>query len=89
MEQSKIREGCLTPFSDEWLRPNGEEVREILRRTGLSGAQAAKLVGIADGRQVRRWIGEDAPIPYAAWAIFCDFAGIARIWQKGMTANDV
>jgi hypothetical protein len=80
MTETTIRAACLRPYSDEWERPTAEEVREILRRAGLSGAQAAKLVGVGDSRQVRRWTGGDAPISYSAWALLCDVAGIPKIW---------
>ena len=33
-------------------------------------------------RTIRRWIGEDTPIPYAAWAILCDQAGLGVIWKE-------
>ena len=44
---------------------------------------AAKVLGLgAKGdRTVRRWIGEDSAIPYAAWALLCDFAGQGCIWK--------
>ncbi len=80
MTETTIRVACLRPYSDAWPRPTGEEVREILRRAGLSGAQAARLVGVHDSRQVRRWTAGEAPISYAAWAVLCDVAGIERIW---------
>lgn len=79
----EIRPACFRPASD-WEQPTGDEVREILHRisppTGLSGSEAAKLLGIHGGRQIRRWTGGDAPIPYAAWAILADMAGVPRIW---------
>ena len=34
------------------------------------------------GTWIRRWIGEDTPIPYAAWAILCDQAGLGVIWKE-------
>lgn len=78
-----IRPECFRPAAG-WEQPTPEEVREILLRIdpprGLSGADAAKLLGIHGGRQIRRWTGGDAPIPYAAWAILADMAGIERIW---------
>ncbi|SAL62427.1 helix-turn-helix domain-containing protein [Caballeronia humi] len=85
MTETTIRVACLGPYSETWERPTGEEVREILRRAGLSGAQAAKLVGVSDSRQVRRWTGDNAPISYSAWAILCDFAGIEKIWIERQT----
>lgn len=79
-----IRSECFRPAS-KWEQPTPEEVREILLRIdpprGLKGAEAAKLLGI-QGRQIRRWTGGDALIPYAAWAILSDMAGTPRIWVE-------
>lgn len=56
----------------------------MLRLAGFSGSKAAKALGLgAKGdRTIRRWIGEDTPIPYAAWAILCDQAGLGVIWKE-------
>lgn len=77
-----IRIECLMP-ADCWQRPTGKEVREALKLAGFSGSMAASKLGLgAKGdRTVRRWIGEDSPIPYAAWALLCDFAGLGVIWK--------
>lgn len=79
-----IRSECFRPAST-WKQPTPEEVREILLRInpprGLKGSDAANLLGI-QGRQIRRWTGGDAPIPYAAWAILADMAGTQRIWVE-------
>lgn len=78
-----IRPECFNPAS-EWLQPTKDEVRELLRRippNGVKGSDAGELIHVA-GRQVRRWTGGDAPIPYAAWAILADFAGVPHIWIK-------
>nr|WP_234480819.1 XRE family transcriptional regulator [Paraburkholderia aspalathi] len=66
----------------EWARPSGSEIQEIIRRTGLPGRGVARVLGLSEngGRLVRRWVGEDAEIPYAAWALLCDLAGFERIW---------
>lgn len=78
----KIRPACLLP-ADRWTPPTGEEVREILRLCELTGSRAARVLGLGLGgdRTVRRWIGEDSPIPYSAWAIFCELAGLGMIWR--------
>ena len=80
-----IRPECLRPAAD-WQQPTADEVREILLRIdppkGLSGAAAARVLGIHGGRQIRRWTGGDAPVPYAAWAILADLAGYPRIWLE-------
>ena len=77
VEHPNIRLECLKP-AERWTQPTGEEVREALRLAGLTGGAAAKRLGLgAKGdRTVRRWIGEDSHIPYAARALLCDFAGL-------------
>lgn len=84
MSEQNIRLECLRPAADGWAQPTGEEVREVLRLAGFSGSQAAKALGLGlkGDRTVRRWIGEDSAIPYAGWAVLCDFAGIDAIWKK-------
>ena len=80
---ANIRLECLKP-AERWAQPTGEEVREVLRLAGFSGSKAAKALGLgAKGdRTIRRWIGEDTPSPYAAWAILCDQAGLGVIWKE-------
>jgi hypothetical protein len=61
---ANIRLECLKP-AERWAQPTGEEVREVLRLAGFTGGKAAKALGLgAKGdRTIRRWIGEDTPIP--------------------------
>jgi hypothetical protein len=84
MADTNIRLECLRPANDGWEQPTGEEVREVLRIAELSGSRAAKALGLGEkgDRTVRRWIGEDSTIPYAAWALLCDLAGLGSIWKK-------
>jgi hypothetical protein len=79
-----IRSECLRP-GESWVRPNGDEIREVLRLSGLTGSQAAKVLalGMDGGRTVRRWTGGDSLISFANWAILCDFAGLGTIWKNG------
>lgn len=81
-----IRASCLQPATS-WEQPTGEEVREVLRLAGFTGSHAAKVLGLSSkgDRTVRRWVGGDSDIPYAAWALLCDFAGLGAIWKKGQT----
>lgn len=81
MEDLPIRSTCFRPFQSGWIQPSAEEVRELLRKAKLTGAGAAGVVGISDSRTVRRWTSGDTVIPYAAWAILCDHAGIEKIWS--------
>lgn len=78
-----IRLECLRP-AETWTQPSGEEVREALRLAHFTGSRAAKALGLGarGDRTVRRWIGEDSAIPYAAWALLCDYAGLGIIWRQ-------
>lgn len=81
-DQTEIRPECLRPFSEGWQQPTPAEVRTVLKLAGLTGSETARLVGISDGRTVRRWTGGDAPIPFAAWALLCEAAGLGTIWRR-------
>ncbi|WP_425509581.1 transcriptional regulator [Xanthomonas albilineans] len=82
MMHNEIRPQCLRP-AQCWTQPTGNEIRSVLRMAGLTGGAAAKLLGLgAKGdRTIRRWIGGDSQIPYTAWAILCDLAGLGLIWR--------
>jgi len=88
-ERITIRPECLRPAHDFWVRPDADEVREVLRLGNLSGAKAAQLLGLgsAGSRTIRRYTGGDAPMPYASWAILCDVAGLGRIWREPADSN--
>ncbi|WP_233860005.1 helix-turn-helix domain-containing protein [Paraburkholderia sp. HD33-4] len=78
-----IRPECLVPWVQGWKQPTGVEVREVIRRAGLTGSEAAVLVGLSGkgaSRQIRRWISGESHIPYAAWALLCHAAGLGNIW---------
>jgi len=83
MADANIRLECLCP-AEGWAQPTGEEVREVLRLAGFTGSKAAKMLGLGPqgDRTIRRWVGADTPIPYAAWALLCDFAGQGAIWKR-------
>lgn len=80
--KQNIRLECLEK-AEYWQRPTGEEVRQVLKLAGFSGAVAASRLGLgAKGdRTVRRWTGGETAIPYTAWALLCDFAGLGCIWK--------
>lgn len=71
----------LRPFDAMWQRPTGDVIKEVLHRANLSGERAAQLTGVKDGRTIRRWTGDEREIPYAAWALLCDAAGLGQIWR--------
>ncbi|KUZ76878.1 transcriptional regulator [Burkholderia ubonensis] len=78
----EIRPECLQP-AIHWASPTGAEIQEVVRRTGMSHRAVSRFLGLADtgGRQVRRWIANDAAIPYSTWALLCDAAGLGQIWR--------
>lgn len=88
--QQTIRQECLAPAWHNWQKPNTEEIREVLRLAELSSAQASKVLGIHSKgcRVMRRWISTEADIPYAAWAILCDLAGLGSIWRNTEDARN-
>ena len=78
-----VRLECLKP-AERWTQPTGEEVKVVLKLAGLSGAEAARKLGLGEkgGRTVRRWTGDEVKVPYAVWALLCAFAGLGRIWES-------
>lgn len=79
-----IRPECLMPHSEDWPTPTGGEVATAMRLAGFTGSSAAKALGLKQKtgpRTVRKWIGNEAEIPYAVWALLCDFAGLGQIWR--------
>jgi hypothetical protein len=82
MNQPNIRLECLRPAA-KWAQPSGEEVREVLRLANFTGGVAASELGLGvnGDRTIRRWVSEETAIPYAAWALLCEFAGLGIIWK--------
>lgn len=75
--QTEIRQGCLLPFRDPgYQAPTPDEIREAIKRGGLTGAAAGELLGVT-GRTIRKWIGNERPIPYSAWRLLLIEVGIA------------
>lgn len=83
-DATNIRLECLKP-AKQWVRPTGNEIREVMRYAGLSASKAAEFLGLGDkgGRTVRRWIGEETCISYANWALLCERGGLGMIWKDG------
>jgi hypothetical protein len=76
-----VRLECLQP-AEQWERPSAAEVQQTIRRTGLSGRAVARALGIGEeGRNVRRWGTGESQIPYTAWAVLCQMAGLGIIWE--------
>jgi hypothetical protein len=55
-------------FHEGYEPPSPDEIRQTL--APFTGSEVAKLVGVAEARQVRRWIGGEVTIPYSTWRLF-------------------
>lgn len=88
-----LNPGTLNSAVQGWEKPTGREVRLVLGLIGdpnrpghpMTGAQAAKYLGLADGRAIRNWQSQDAQassIPYSAWVLLCYKAGLGLIADK-------
>lgn len=79
MADLDIRSETLLSFDSGWLQPSAEEVRALLSYIKFSGSDAGKYVGVSS-RTVRKWVGGQSPIPYAAWAVLIERAIGKKIW---------
>ena len=70
MSDVNIRLECLRP-AERWVQPTGAEIREVLHLAGLTGGQAARILGLgAKGdRTVRRWVRRSPMPPGRSFAI--------------------
>ena len=57
--------------------PTFEELRVVMKSQGWTGAKVAALVGV-DSRTVRRWTGNERPVPYSAWRLLLIYAKLDR-----------
>lgn len=67
--------------------PAPEDVRAVIQLLGLTGDQVAGLVGVRDGRAVRRWVAPQgskthAQIDYAAWRLLLLEAGLVQLRKR-------
>lgn len=74
-----IRPECLVHAKD-WVEPTGAELLIAIRMAGITAEAFGRLIGVA-GRTVRRWLDENdsSDIPYAAWVVLCQEAGLGNI----------
>lgn len=90
--------GCLLPsFHPDYRHPTPEQVDLLIAGLGCSQNQVAKLVDVvytAKGSPtVRRWkmhmgSNEHRKIPYAAWRILVEFAGLASTEETIESASE-
>lgn len=67
--------------------PEPEDVRAVIQILDLTADQVADLVGVKDGRAVRRWLAPPASkthakIDYATWRLLLLEAGIVRLKKR-------
>lgn len=67
--------------------PEPEDVRAVIQILDLTADQVADLVGVKDGRAVRRWLAPPASkthakIDYAAWRLMLLQAGLVRLSRR-------
>ncbi|MBX9838157.1 MAG: hypothetical protein K2X69_07545 [Silvanigrellaceae bacterium] len=55
-------------FERGYTSPSPEEIRMTFK--GFSSSQLAKMLGLSDGRVIRRWKSGESEIPYSAWRLF-------------------
>lgn len=99
----ELRPETLRSFP-HWEPPTAEEIRLVVRLAarargkrklthvevaGLCGASSTGSGSGKGSRTVRRWIGGESRIPYAAWAILCAEAGLGFIWRGESPEKDV
>ena len=69
----KKRPASWNEFDRGYQAPEPDELRETFKP--YTGSQVAQMLGLSDSRSVRRWIGGDVQIPYAAWRLFLILTG--------------
>ncbi len=77
--EGSIRPECLQN-ARTWIPPDSHEIRLALNMAGWSGVEFSKRIATND-RTVRRWLGDEMKIPYAAWCILCAQANLGLIWK--------
>lgn len=74
----------LLAYNDPRYRaPTPADVRAVVKMLELTADQVAVLVGMKDGRAVRRWLAScdsktHAQIDYAAWRLLLIEAGLVK-----------
>ena len=77
-----LPDATLLPYADPGYRPPApDEIRAVMQLLGTTAEQLAGLVGVKDGRAVRRWLSPPtakthAQIDYAIWRLMLLEAGL-------------
>ena len=76
--QTDIPAATLQLYGEpDYRPPNPDEIREALRRGGLTGSRAGELLGV-NGRTIRKWTGGEQTMPYSAWRLLLIYIGLAE-----------
>lgn len=67
--------------------PTPEDVRAVIQTLAMTADQVAGLVGVTNGRAVRRWLAPQsskthANIDYATWRLLLLEAGLVRLQKR-------
>ena len=67
----------------EYRLPTPEDIRAVMHMLGMTAEELALLVGVRDGRAVRRWLApvtakSHAQIDYAIWRLMLLEAGLVE-----------
>ena len=78
-EPGVIRASCFRAFNDDWTQPTPREVRDLINKLGMTGAEVANFVGAKSSRNIRKWQADDtqleqssAKISYSAWRLLAE-----------------
>lgn len=71
----------------DFRHPDPDDIRAVIEMLDMTADQVAALVGVRDGRAVRRWLAPPsskthAQIDYAAWRLLLLEAGLVRTRRK-------
>lgn len=77
-----LADATLYLYADpEYRPPTPDEIRAVMQQLGMTAEQLALLVGVKNGRAVRRWLAPEtanshAQIDYAIWRLMLLEAGL-------------
>ena len=67
---TELRPETLTTYGNGWARPTPMEIREVVRRSGMSRNEVGRFLGLPrGGKAVSAWIGGERGISYAHWRL--------------------
>lgn len=83
-DTSRPADATLRLYADpEYRLPTPEDIRAVVDMLGMTAEELALLVGVRDGRAVRRWLApptakSHAQIDYAIWRLMLLEAGLVE-----------